>query len=75
MFRRVGRRVSALPLILSASQQKGCYMEFVMFGAVIGILCLFWGILSLHDDPLEEGIRQAQAWESRQKALARAVGK
>jgi hypothetical protein len=50
-------------------------MEFVMFGAVIGILCLFWGILSLQDDPLEEGIRQAQAWESRQKALARAVGK
>lgn len=75
MFRRVGHRVSALPLILIASQQKGCYMEFVMFGAIIGILCLLWGILSLHDDPLEEGIRQAQAWESRQKALARAVGK
>jgi len=50
-------------------------MEFVMFGAIIGILCLLWGILSLHDDPLEEGIRQAQAWESRQKALARVVGK
>ena len=75
MFRRVGHRVSDLPLILSASQQKGCYMEFVIFGAIIGILCLFWGILSLQDDPLEEGIRQAQAWESRQKALARAVGK
>ena len=67
--------MSALPLILSASQQKGSYMEFLLFGAIIAILCLFWGILSLHDDPLEEGIRQAQAWESRQKALARAVGR
>ena len=67
--------MSALPLILIASQQKGCFMEFLIFGAIIGILCLFWAILSLHDDPLEEGIRQAQAWESRQKALARAVGK
>ena len=67
--------MSALPLILSASQKKGSYMEFVIFGAIIGILGLLWAILSLHDDPLEEGIRQAQAWESRQKALARAVGK
>ena len=67
--------MSALPLILVASQQKGSYMEFLIFGAIIGILGLLWVILSLHDDPLEEGIRQAQAWESRQKALARAVGK
>ena len=68
--------MSALPLILSASQhKKGYLMEFVIFGAIIGILGLLWAILSLHDDPLEEGIRQAQAWESRQKALARAVGK
>ena len=58
-----------------ASQKKGYPMEFVIFGAIIGILGLLWAILSLHDDPLEEGIRQAQAWESRQKALARAVGK
>ena len=75
MFRRVGHRVSALPLILSASQQKGCYMEFVIFGAIIGILGLLWAILSLQDDPLEEGIRQAQAWDRQQKALAKAVGK
>ena len=50
-------------------------MEFVIFGAIIGILCLFWAILSLHDDPLEEGIRQAQAWDRQQKALAKAVGR
>ena len=67
--------MSALPLILVASQQKGSCMEFLMFGAIIAILCLFWGILSLHDDPLGEGIRQAQAWDRQQKALARAVGK
>ena len=67
--------MSALPLILSASQKKGSYMEFLLFGAIIAILCLFWGILSLHDDPLEEGIRQAQAWDRQKKALARAVGK
>ena len=68
--------MSALPLILISSQKKkGSYMEFLIFGAIIAILCLFWGILSLHDDPLEEGIRQAQAWDRQQKALARAVGK
>ena len=67
--------MSALPLILSASQQKGYLMEFVIFGAVIGILGLLWAILSLQDDPLEEGIRQAQAWDRQKKALARAVGK
>lgn len=50
-------------------------MEFLLFGAIIAILCLFWGILSLHDDPLEEAIRQAQAWDRQKKALARAVGK
>jgi sugar phosphate permease len=67
--------MSALPLILMASQKKGYPMEFVIFGAIIGILGLLWVILSLHDDPLEEGIRQAQAWDRQQKALARAVGK
>ena len=50
-------------------------MEFVIFGAIIGILGLLWAILSLQDDPLEEGIRQAQAWDRQQKALAKAVGK
>ena len=67
--------MSALPLILIASQQKGSYMEFLIFGAIIGILGLLWVILSLHDDPLEEGIRQAQAWDRQQKALAKAVGR
>ena len=50
-------------------------MEFVIFGAIIGILGLLWAILSLQDDPLEEAIRQAQAWDRQKKALARAVGK
>ena len=68
--------MSALPLILmSSKKKKGSYMEFVIFGAIIGILGLLWAILSLQDDPLEEGIRQAQAWDRQQKALARAVGK
>jgi hypothetical protein len=58
-----------------ASQKKGYPMEFVIFGAIIGILGLLWAILSLHDDPLEESIRQAQAWDRQQKALAKAVGK
>ena len=44
-------------------------MEFLFFGAVLAILGLLWAILALHDDPLEEGIRQAQAWEARQKRL------
>lgn len=50
-------------------------MEFIMFGALVAVLGLFWAIVSLHDDPLEEGIRQAQAWESRQKAISKAVAK
>jgi hypothetical protein len=48
-------------------------MEFFIFGAVLAILGLFWAILEAHDDPLEEGIRQAQAWERRQKALRQVI--
>jgi hypothetical protein len=50
-------------------------MEYWIFGPVIGALGLLWAVLSLQDDPLEEGIRQAHAWESRQKAIAKAIGK
>jgi hypothetical protein len=46
-----------------------------MFGAVIGILGLLWGILWLHDDPLEEGFKEAREWESRQKRLRKVLGK
>ena len=35
----------------------------------MGTLALFWGILWLTNDPLEEGFREAQAWEKRQKRL------
>lgn len=48
-------------------------MEFLIFGAVLGILGLFWAILALHDDPLEEGIKQAQAWDAKQKRLRKVL--
>jgi len=48
-------------------------MELFIFGAVLAILGLFWAILEAHDDPLEEGIRQAQAWEAKQKRLRKVL--
>lgn len=50
-------------------------MEYWIFGAVIGALGLLWAALSLQDDPLEEGIRQAHAWDAQQKAITKAIGK
>lgn len=48
-------------------------MEFLIFGAVLAILGLLWAILALQDDPLKEGIRQAQAWEAKQKRLRKVL--
>jgi len=48
-------------------------MQYLMFGGVIASLGLLWAILSLHDDPLKEGIRQAQAWEKAQKHLRKVM--
>ena len=44
-------------------------MEFYLIGALMGVCALFSGILWLTNDPLEEGFKEAQAWERRQKRL------
>jgi len=54
-------------------RKEGMQMELFIFGAVLVILGLFWAILEAHDDPLEEGIRQAQAWEAKQKRLRKVL--
>jgi hypothetical protein len=54
-------------------KKEGKKMEFWIFGAVLAILGLLWAILALQDDPLEEGIRQAQAWEAKQKRLRKVL--
>jgi sugar phosphate permease len=48
-------------------------MQYLMFAGVIASLGLLWAILSLQDDPLKEGIKQAQAWESAQKRLRKVM--
>lgn len=48
-------------------------MQYLIFGGVIASLGLLWAILSLHDDPLKEGIEQAQAWETAQKRLRKVM--
>ena len=49
--------------------ERGRNMEIYLIIALMGTLALFWGILWLTNDPLEEGFREAQAWEKRQKRL------
>jgi sugar phosphate permease len=48
-------------------------MQYLIFAGVIACLGLVWVILSLHDDPLEEGIRQASAWEKNQSKLRKVM--
>ena len=66
-------RVSDLPLILIHKQTEGDFMQYLLFAGVIASLGLLWAILSLQDDPLKEGIKQAQAWESAQKRLRKVM--
>ena len=66
-------RVSDLPLILIHKQMEGDFMQYLLFAGVIASLGLLWAILSLQDDPLKEGIKQAQAWESAQKRLRKVM--
>ena len=66
-------RVSDLPLILIHKTTEGDFMQYLLFAGVIASLGLLWAILSLHDDPLKEGIKQAQAWESAQKRLRKVM--
>ena len=66
-------RVSVLPLILIHKQTEGVSMQYLMFGGLVAVLGLLWAILSLQDDPLAQGIRQAQEWETAQKRLRKVM--
>lgn len=66
-------RMSDLPLILIHKSDGRGFMQYLIFGGVIASLGLLWAILSLHDDPLKEGIKQAQAWETAQKRLRKVM--
>lgn len=73
MVRVSSARVSDLPLILIHKSDGRGFMQYLIFGGVIASLGLLWAILSLHDDPLKEGIEQAQAWETAQKRLRKVM--
>ena len=45
----------------------------VITGALIGLGAVIWGILRYEDNALDEGIRQAQEWDSSQKKLKQAL--
>jgi len=63
--------MSALPLILRANERG--IMQYALFGGLMAVLGLLWAILALHDDPLREGIRQAQAWSKNQNRLKKVL--
>jgi hypothetical protein len=48
-------------------------MQYALFGGLMAVLGLLWAILALHDDPLREGIRQAQAWSKNQNRLKKVL--
>jgi hypothetical protein len=48
-------------------------MAMYWIGALTGVLALFWGILRLQQDPLEQTIEQIRLWEGQQAALGRAT--
>jgi sugar phosphate permease len=50
-------------------------MQYLLFGGLVAVLGLLWAILALHDDPLEEGIKQAQAWSKGQSRLRKVMSK
>lgn len=49
-------------------------MQYIIFGAVIAICGLLWAILELQNDPLEQAIEEANAWDSQQKRLRQVLG-
>lgn len=49
-------------------------MDLVLFiGALIGLGAVIWGILAYEENALDEGIRQAQEWDSKQKKMQQAL--
>jgi len=48
-------------------------MQYALFGGLMAVLGLLWAILALDDDPLREGIRQAQAWSKSQNRLRKVL--
>jgi hypothetical protein len=55
--------------------RKELVMQYIIFGAVIAICGLLWAILELQNDPLEQAIEEANAWDSQQKRLRQVLGK
>ena len=70
---RVGLRMSALAVILRPRTHGRGFMQYLLFGGLMAVLGLLWAVLSLHDDPLEEAIRQANAWEKDQMKLRKVM--
>jgi sugar phosphate permease len=73
MDARVAGSLSDLPFILIHKFNGRGFMQYLIFGALVGVLGLLWAILALHDDPLKEGIRQAQAWSKSQDRLRKVM--
>lgn len=49
-------------------------MDLIVAGlAVGGLVAVIWGLLRWENNPLDEGIRQAQEWDSKQKKMQQAL--
>lgn len=49
-------------------------MEWVLFGGVVVIMGLCALLINCCHDPLEDGFKQAQAWEKNQNKLRKILG-
>ena len=74
--RHLGRVVlGCQPFPSYLGQHERGIMQYALFGGVMVVLGLLWAILALHDDPLREGIRQAESWSKSQNRLRKVLPK
>ncbi len=47
--------------------------QLVILGALLGIAGVIWGVLRYEANPLDEAIKDAQEWDSKQKRIKQAL--
>lgn len=53
---------------------KGVLMDqLVIVGSLLGIVGVIWGVLRYEANPLDEAIKEAQEWDSKQKRIKQAL--
>ena len=47
--------------------------QLVILGALAGIVGVIWAVLRYEANPLDEAIKEAQEWDSKQKRIKQAL--